>query len=142
MSSNPEIVVKKVHSAKELDAIFDIRHEVFVEEQKVSPELEYDKFEDTSEHFIAYADGVACGTARWRKTPNGYKLERFAVLKTYRGRKIGSALVQAVLEDLPSQDDVYLHAQVAASSLYDRFGFKREGETFEEAGILHYKMVL
>ena len=65
------------------------------------------------------------------------------MLKEYREKGIGQELVKAVLTDLPADAEyVYLHAQVQAMGLYVKFGFKQEGEQFEEAGISHYKMVL
>lgn len=140
--SKAGIVIKKARSGKELEQVFEIRHTVFVMEQKVDPDLEYDEFEETSIHYLALLNQVPAGTARWRRTPNGIKLERFAVLEEYRGKGVGSALVATVLNDLPDRDNVYLHSQLAASNLYLRFGFQIEGEQFEEAGIQHYKMVL
>ncbi len=137
-----EVTVDKVLSGKELDAIFAIRQTVFVEEQKVDPVLEYDEFEDTSVHFVARAEGEPIGTARWRRTPNGIKLERFAVLASFRNQGIGGKIVEAVLADLPSKDNVYLHSQLEACNLYKRYGFETEGDEFEEAGIMHYKMIL
>jgi predicted GNAT family N-acyltransferase len=136
------VKVVKVLSGKQLDTIFTIRQTVFVDEQKVDPTLEYDEFEETSVHFLALLDEEPVGTARWRRTPNGIKLERFAVLQSHRNRGIGGEIVKAVLADLPSQENVYLHSQLSACSLYERFGFEPEGDQFEEAGILHYKMVL
>ncbi len=136
------INVKKVISGKELEQVFEIRNQVFVVEQHVDPDLEYDGFEETSNHFLALVNDTPVGTARWRRTPNGIKLERFAVLDEYRNKGVGSALVTAVLKDLPDIDNVYLHSQTHAGNLYRRFGFVVEGDTFEEAGILHFKMVL
>ena len=137
-----KIEVRPVQSGKDLDAIYEIRQKVFVEEQKVDRDIEYDEFEKTSKHFIAFSDGTCVGTARWRRTPNGIKLERFAVLGEHRGQGIGSALVRGILDDLPPGIPVYLHSQLTATSLYERFGFRPEGDQFEEAGIQHYKMIL
>ena len=136
------VAVEKVESGKQLDAIFAIRQIVFVEEQRVDPALEYDEFEETSVHFIAMIDNMPVGTARWRRTPNGIKLERFAVLKSFRNKGVGAALVEAVLNDLPEKENVYLHSQISACNLYSRQGFVAEGDQFEEADIMHYKMVL
>ncbi len=137
-----KITVKKVSDQQELEKVFAIRKKVFVYEQNCPPELEWE-FEDESTHFLAKADGEPAGAARWRKTANGYKLERFAVLKAFRGFGIGQALVKAVLADLPADaDHVYLHAQIQAVGLYEKFAFEKLGEEFEEAGIRHYKMVL
>ena len=137
-----QISVKKIDNPADLEKAFAIRREVFVDEQNCPPELEWE-FEDESTHFLATVDDVPTGAARWRKTENGYKLERFAVLKNYRQLGIGQALVKAVIADLPAGADyVYLHAQVQAVSLYKKFNFEALGDEFEEAGIRHYKMVL
>ena len=133
--------VKKVTDPADLEKVFAIRREVFVGEQNCPPELEWEH-EDESNHFLATVDGVPAGASRWRKTDKGYKLERFAVQKNFRGDGVGQALVKAVLADLPADASyVYLHAQVAAVTLYERFGFVKTGPEFEEAGIRHYKMV-
>ncbi len=114
-------------------------------EQEVTPEEEYDDFEQESTHFLALADGVPAGTARWRFTPKGIKLERFAVLKSMRGKGVGQALVQAVLADIEIEDEskgkrLYMHAQLPAVALYEKFGFQRVGDIFKECDIEHYKM--
>jgi predicted GNAT family N-acyltransferase len=139
MSSN--IKVEKVTEQADLDKVFAVRREVFVVEQNCPPELEWE-FEDESTHFLATIDGEPAGACRWRKTDKGYKLERFAVLKKFRGFGLGQALVQTVLNNLPTDANyVYLHAQVQAASLYEKFNFEKTGTEFEEAGIKHYKMI-
>ncbi len=136
------IEVNKVTDPEVLQKVFAIRREVFVDEQNCPPELEWE-YEDESVHFLAIVDEEPAGAARWRKTTNGYKLERFAVLKEFRGLGVARALVKTVLADLPADADyVYLHAQIPAVSLYEKFLFEKLGEEFEEAGIRHYKMVL
>ena len=136
-----EIQVKRVSDPAELEKVFAIRREVFVGEQNCPPELEWEH-EEESNHFLATVNGTPAGASRWRKTDKGYKLERFAVLKQFRGDGVGQALVKAVLADLPADaDNVYLHAQVAAVTLYERFNFVKTGPEFEEAGIRHYKMI-
>lgn len=135
------LFVNKVTTPQELDTVHAIRKVVFVDEQDCPPELEWEH-EDESIHFLALMDNQPCGACRWRKTDAGYKLERFAVLKEYRGKRIGQALVAAALADLPEDAHyVYLNAQVTAMPLYQKFGFKPEGDAFDEAGIQHYKMV-
>jgi predicted GNAT family N-acyltransferase len=134
------IEVRKVTDPADLEKVFAIRREVFVGEQKCPPELEWEN-EDVSHHFLATVDGEPAGASRWRKTDKGYKLERFAVLGKFRGNGVGQELVKAVLADLPADADyVYMHAQVQAVTLYERFGFVKTGSEFEEAGIWHYKM--
>jgi predicted GNAT family N-acyltransferase len=122
-----------------------IRYEVFVVEQKVDEREEYDGFEETSHHFLALADGRAAGTARWRATEKGYKLERFAVLENFRGVGVGAGLLKTILEEvLPlaksQKKDIYLHAQVQAMPFYARSGFVPFGDEFVEAEILHRAM--
>ncbi len=135
------LAVKKVHHKDELTTVFAIRNVVFVEEQNCPPELEFEN-EEVSTHFLALLNNIPCGACRWRKTDTGYKLERFAVLKEYRGKGIGKALVAAALEDLPKDADyIYLNAQLDAMPVYGKFGFQPEGPQFEEAGIQHFKMV-
>jgi len=134
-------IVKKVTEQADLDIVHAIRREVFVVEQNCPPELEYEH-EDVSHHFLATADGKPAGACRWRKTENGYKLERFAVLKTFRGLGIGGELVKAALTDLPADAVyVYLNSQTHAVPFYEKLGFEVSGPEFEEAGIKHYKMV-
>lgn len=136
------IQVNKVTGQNELEKVFAIRKEVFVEEQNCPPELEWEH-EEESVHFMAIVDNEPAGAARWRKTGNGYKLERFAVLKKFRAIGVGQALVKAVLADLPEDaNPIYLHAQIQAVSLYEKFRFEKSGAEFEEAGIRHYKMML
>lgn len=135
-----DILVKRVDSPDELKTVFSIREKVFVEEQEVEPELEYDEYEDSSRHFIAFFNDTAVGTARWRKIPNGVKLERFAVLQDYRNNGIGTALVKAVLQDIPRPNQLFLHAQLTARSLYEQNGFEPYGDEFMEAGIRHVAM--
>ncbi|WP_026898762.1 GNAT family N-acetyltransferase [Daejeonella oryzae] len=132
----------KVSEKNDLDKVFAIRKEVFVVEQNCPPELEWE-FEEESTHFLATVNNEPAGAARWRKTSKGFKLERFAVLKEHRKIGVGPLLVKTVLSDLPPDADfIYLHAQLLAMSLYEKFGFIKEGEQFEEAGIQHYTMVL
>jgi predicted GNAT family N-acyltransferase len=130
-----------------LKAAFYVREEVFVIEQEVDPIEEYDEFEDISVHFLATVDDNPAGTARWRFTDKGVKLERFAVLKPIRGVGVGYALVKAVVDDISQHPEskgkkLYLHAQLDAMPLYAKFGFQKVGEMFEECNIQHYKMEL
>jgi predicted GNAT family N-acyltransferase len=141
------ISVRKVLTKEQLDAVFAIREKVFVIEQEVDPAEEYDEFEDISTHFLATLGDEAAGTARWRFTEKGIKLERFAVIKSMRGKGVGFALVNAVVEDIKlhphsNGKKLYLHAQLDAMPLYAKFGFKKVGDMFEECNIRHFKMEL
>jgi predicted GNAT family N-acyltransferase len=141
------ISVERVQTKEQLKTVFEIREEVFVIEQEVDPAEEYDEFEDISIHFLAKTGAEPAGTARWRFTDKGVKLERFAVLKPMRGQGVGFALVNAVVEDIKKHPDsigkkLYLHAQLDAMPLYAKFGFQKVGDMFEECNIKHFKMEL
>ena len=76
--------VNKITRQEDLNSAFTIRKQVFVVEQDVDPTLENDEFEASSNHFLAKLNDIPVGTARWRYTANGIKLERFAVLENAR----------------------------------------------------------
>ena len=138
----------KVSDLRDLDAAFTIREKVFVQGQGVPADDEYDQHDRqaTTRHYLVRVDGQPAGAARWRPTDKGVKLERFAVLDGFRGHGVGTALVRQVLADVqaeaPDAAQVYLHAQLQAIPLYERTGFEKVGEMFEECDIQHYKMVL
>ena len=119
----------------------NIRYEVFVIGQNCPEEIEWE-FEEESTHFLVYDNGEAVATARHRKTKNGYKLERFAVLESKRGKSYGNIVLKAILADLTDfKGLIYMHAQIQVLPFYEKVGFIKEGDLFEEAGIMHYKMV-
>lgn len=117
-----------------------LRYEVFVKEQHVPVELEWDDMDMQSIHALVHdADGAVIGTGRL--LPDGH-IGRMAVKKTSRGCGIGSAILQALMDTARQRGDqsVVLHAQLHAAAFYERFGFQREGEEFMEAGIPHVQM--
>ncbi|HMT30928.1 MAG TPA: GNAT family N-acetyltransferase [Bacteroidia bacterium] len=135
-------VVSVNYTAKQVCAeIFSIRQKVFVEEQKVSREEEFDEYEISSLHYLGTYNSIPAGTARWRITDSGIKLERFAVLAEYRKKGIADAILKKVLSHVrPSGAKIYLNAQVTAIGFYEKNGFKKEGSMFSEANIDHFKM--
>lgn len=141
------ISIKRIRNRQDLKKAQEIRHEVFVIGQNVPPADEIDAYENQSHHYLAFFNNQPVGAARWRITEKGIKLERFSVLKEYRGRGIGAALVEQVIRDIRTEASlkgttVYLHSQLEAIPLYRKFGFRKQGDMFEESGILHYEMVL
>ena len=141
------LTVEKIANKKSQEEALKIRELIFVIEQKVDPTVEYDEFEEESTHFLAKLEGSPVGTARWRFTKCGVKMERFAVLKEARGKGVGQALVAAVLADVNANPESegkikYLHSQLSAIPLYAKFGFEKVGEMFEECNIKHFKMEL
>lgn len=123
-------------------ALREVRTRVFVEEQAVPEEEEWDGLDPECVHAVAEtaADGVV---ATGRLHPSG-KIGRMAVMAPWRGRGVGAAILRRLLEEAARQDlpEVYLNAQVPVLGFYARFGFVAEGEEFEEAGIPHRLMRL
>ena len=119
-----------------------VREIVFVEEQNVPRELEWDEWDERCDHAVACdSGGHAIGTARL--APDG-RLGRMAVLRECRGLGVGAALLEALLgraREL-SLSRVTLHAQTHAAGFYRRFGFSERGGEFLEAGIPHFEMTL
>jgi predicted GNAT family N-acyltransferase len=136
-------IMKFRKSEKDLFAkAFAIRTEVFVKGLNIDPLLEADEYDETAQHYLLSDDGIPVGTARWRETEKGIKLERFAVPASSRNKGIGSVLLKEVLADvIPLNKKIYLHSQHTAVNLYLKNGFVIEGPPFEEAGIVHYYMV-
>ena len=138
------IEIKKFHfnNAELMNTAHNIRYDVFVIGQNCPEEIEWE-FEEESTHFLVYDNNEAVATARHRKTEKGYKLERFAVSESNRGKGYGHIVLQAILEDLKDVTGmIYMHAQIQVLPFYEKLGFIKEGDVFEEAGIMHYKMVL
>jgi len=119
-----------------------VRERVFVEEQGVSRELEWDEWDARSDHALACdLVGRPIGTARL--LPDG-RIGRMAVLREWRRRGVGAALMEAMLDQARGRAlaRVTLHAQTHATGFYRRFGFSERGGEFLEAGIPHVEMRL
>lgn len=117
-----------------------IREAVFINEQSVPPELEWDSDDQDATHFLAYVGDYPIGTARL--LADGH-IGRVAVLKDWRGSGIGAMLMQAALKSAEQAglSRQFLTAQVHATAFYERLGFKVVSEEFLEAGIPHVDMV-
>ena len=116
-----------------------IRFAVFVEEQRVPPELEMDEHDANCIHALAFAEGRAVGTGRL--LPDGH-IGRMAVLKDWRGRGAGRALLRALIDAARRRGDpeVALNSQVQALGFYRAEGFAPVGAVYKEAGIPHQAM--
>lgn len=119
-----------------------IREEVFIREQGVPAQLEWDGLDQSSHHALALSvngDAIGCG----RITPDG-RIGRIAVLPAWRGKRIGSAIMEALLDFAHSHDYqlLELNAQIEAVKLYRRFDFSEVGEVFMDANMPHIKMQL
>ena len=133
--------VKIVKSNSEKELVLSIRKEVFIRGLNIPEHMEIDHNEDLATYVLAYIDNIPVGTARWRETKIGIKLERFAVLSEYRSNGIGQKMTKFILENLHKSKIIYLYAQKSAIKFYEKLGFKSVGNLFEEVGIKHQKMI-
>lgn len=119
-----------------------VRHEVFVIEQEVPPELEMDEMDAQCVHAVAY-DAQHRPIATGRLLPDGH-IGRMAVRKSARGTGIGGLVLQRLIQAARARGDteVVLSAQVHAMGFYARYGFVAEGDVYMDAGIAHRTMSL
>ncbi|MEO0317088.1 MAG: hypothetical protein RL404_765 [Pseudomonadota bacterium] len=137
---NPRIVIGDWDSVREHAQA--LRIEVFVVEQGVPVELEWDEADEVSIHAVAY-DEEGQPVATGRLLPDGH-IGRMAVRKSARNQGIGTEVLRALLAEARrlGYAELVLHAQTHATGFYLQHGFKREGEEFMEAGIPHFRMRL
>lgn len=119
-----------------------IREAVFICEQGVPAELEWDGLDEGCRHALAIShqgDAIGCG----RMLANGH-IGRIAVLPQWRKQKVGTAIMEALLDYARTHDypQVDVDAQTYAVPFYQKFDFAKRGETFMDAGLPHIKMYL
>lgn len=121
-----------------------LRRAVFIEEQSVPEELEWDEWDASSVHALAvHRSGRVVGTARLLPAQSGVsRLGRMAVDKAVRGAGIGRLIMERLVDHAHARGDrqIDLHAQIGAQAFYERLGFRAHGEVFDEAGIKHVAM--
>ncbi|MFJ8628495.1 GNAT family N-acetyltransferase [Kitasatospora sp. NPDC093550] len=145
--------VRVAEGESDLALVREVRRAVFVVEQNVPEELEYDEYDATSVHLLAVAgDGSALGTGRLifgdqaRELTGGVEgrvlLGRLAVLPQARGTGLGAEIVRAIEAAGVERggSEMELHAQVQALGFYERLGYVAEGPEYEDAGIPHRTM--
>jgi predicted GNAT family N-acyltransferase len=137
---NSDWVVREVDWNARRTELHAIRRAVFIDEQHVPEELEWDEADGRCRHVLAFSpEGEAVGTGRL--LPDGH-IGRMAVLKAWRGRGAGSAILNLLLDLARASgfDTVRLHAQTHAVGFYAKHGFTVTGDEFMEAGIPHRAM--
>ncbi|MEO1766328.1 GNAT family N-acetyltransferase [Thiobacter aerophilum] len=125
-------------------ALAAVRRAVFIEEQGVPEALEWDGKDAAALHVLATLEGEPIGTGRLIIHGSLAHVGRMAVRKPWRRRGVGTAMLLRLLQAARTQGarGVFLNAQISALAFYERFGFRREGEAFLDAGIPHYRMTL
>jgi len=117
----------------------EVRRKVFIEEQQVPEELEWDDDDKTCIHILVTDNETPIATGRIKM--DGH-IGRMAVLKDYRNEGVGSAVLEALIKFSKTlkMKSVYLHAQTSAIPFYEKHGFKISSEEFMDAGIPHKTM--
>ncbi|MFF8639486.1 GNAT family N-acetyltransferase [Streptomyces sp. NPDC015345] len=148
-----DVTIRVARDPDDLAACFAVRKDVFVAEQQVPEELEYDEYDAGAVHVLAVReDGVPLGTGRLltgaaAAAKNGGDatvgaLGRLAVTRAARGLGVGAALVGAIEDAARARGltAVDLHAQTQALGFYERLGYEAYGPEFPDAGIPHQAM--
>jgi YbgC/YbaW family acyl-CoA thioester hydrolase len=122
-----------------------IRTAVFVQEQKIPADMEWDEADGDCIHAVAFNRfGVPLATGRLlQHVPGVAKIGRMAVVQTMRGSHVGRSVLDALMKAARERGDheALLHAQLSAAPFYARAGFSERGVPFDEAGIAHIEMV-
>jgi len=140
MSEALPFTIKPVYWHASQAILRAIRTAVFIEEQGVPQDLEWDGLDEHAYHVIAFAaDGTPIGTGRLLQ--DGH-IGRLAVLKEWRGKGVGTSLLKMLLvvANKMGNEEVKLHAQTRVLDFYVRSGFVPQGKEFMEAGIPHTAM--
>jgi len=137
------LVVRDADFAADFASIRFVRTTVFIDEQRVPLDLEFDERDALCRHVLALENGAPIGTARLDLDYGG-KVGRLAVLASRRRGGVGRALMEHLhaIARAHGTTKLWCHAQLTAVSFYERLGYRSIGPEFEEAGIDHVRMEL
>ena len=142
--NNQGLYLKPVVTPLQMAISLDIRNKVFVIEQGIDYDLEVDlKEEEIAKNFLIYYKDTPIGTIRYIKYEGKIKIQRFAILKEYRGKGFGKEVFSFFSDYLASKFNpvtLYFHAQFGLVNYYESLGYKSEGEPFMEANLKHILM--
>lgn len=119
---------------------FRLRREVFIVEQKVPEDEEFDAYDLAATHVVALSGGEVCGTLRVIHDEEHIKIGRVVVAIPARGRGVASTMIAHAIGLQKPGSRFYLTAQTDKTALYEKFGFVAFGETFDDGGMPHIAM--
>jgi len=140
-----QIILTNWSKLDDQNAIKTIREHVFIIEQNVPVELEWDELDAQCMHcLVSTSDGKPIATARLFNHKTDAHIGRMAVLKPYRKQGIGTSMLTTLVEQarINNVKTISLNAQTTAVTFYKQIGFVSEGDEFDDAGIPHFKMTL
>lgn len=119
---------------------FRLRRAVFITEQNVPADEEYDADDLTATHVVAVGGGEVRGTLRIIRADGYVKIGRVVVSKDARGMGVASAMIGFAMALQPEGARFYLTAQTDKTALYEKFGFRSFGDVFDDGGMPHIAM--
>jgi predicted GNAT family N-acyltransferase len=139
---NISIQITHWDSAKSM--VMPIRHEIFIHEQKVPEDMEWDEFDEIAWHAIATENNQTVGTGRLIINGHIAKIGRMAIQSSRRNQGIGKSILNALIQTAKEKgaQECILHAQTHAIAFYAKADFEPHGPIFDEAGIPHVEMRL
>lgn len=139
------LIIKVASNQNEIESLENVRRTVFIDEQGVTPEEEFDDVDKVATHLIAISGGTVIGTLRFVEMKNLVQIGRVAVNLEFRGRGIGKALMEnsmSIIKHQYPRHDIFLESQLEKIGFYEKFGFVAEGGVFMDARIPHRRMLL
>ncbi|MET3194098.1 GNAT family N-acetyltransferase [Gottfriedia sp. OAE603] len=135
-----ETIVAKTD--EQIQDALKVRTEVFVVEQQISKDLEFDGLDNECFHFVAYDGEQPIAAGRLRVIDSNGKVQRICVRKDYRGKQIGNDIMHLIHKTAKENGilQLVLHAQESAIPFYEKLGYHISSEIFYEAGIPHAEM--
>ncbi|MFA5687062.1 MAG: GNAT family N-acetyltransferase [Bacilli bacterium] len=138
--------LKPVLNKEDTFKMISIRQEVFINEQGVKINEEFDGSDTKQKHFLIYYLDEAIGTLRYQEIERHViKISRIAIVKKHRQKGYGKLALNYIINFIKERKrpvTFIINAQVNAIAFYEKLGFQKEGETFLDANILHIKMTL
>ena len=130
--------------AEAQNLVKSLRNQVFVIEQKVPEDMEWDEFDQIAWHAIVTADNQTIGTGRLIIDDRVAKIGRMAVQSSRRNQGIGKSILKSLIQTAKEKgaQECILHAQTHAIAFYAKEDFEPHGPIFDEAGIPHVEMRL
>ncbi|WP_042163945.1 GNAT family N-acetyltransferase [Paenibacillus gorillae] len=140
------ITARMISNDEDRSAAFQIRKQVFVDEQGVDADKEYDEFDEigsAAHHVLVLLDGQPAATGRVRPVNGVAKLERICVLASSRGHGLGKSITEALEAEAKEMGltQAKLNGQTHAEAFYARLGYETVSDIFMEEGIPHVTMI-
>jgi predicted GNAT family N-acyltransferase len=132
--------VRRTSGEDEWKKHLEIRKAVFIDEMGIPEKEDRDKYDTSAKCYLAFNGAQAIGTARFRETSKGMKIERVAVLPEFRNKGVATAIVQEIIKDIPKELVIFAQVQDETTGFFEKLGFKIRGEALWIANILHRYM--